>query len=333
MVWTAHHDRLHQTLRSRQLLSPHQAILLAVSGGQDSLCLARLFRDLQPKWGWKLAILHCDHRWRQDSQANAAHVQTLAQQWGLPCQIRTATPPPPSEAAARTWRYGILAEVAQTQGYSAVVTGHTASDRAETLLYNLMRGSGTDGLAALTWQRPLAPNITLVRPLLNWLRSETGQFCQDQQLPIWDDSTNADRRYSRNRIRLDLLPQLRHFNAQVDRHLAQTAELLHDDLAYLEAQATHLRQQVQQGTALHRPPLQTAAIALQRRVIRQFLQDHLPQAPTFAHIEKLAALIAAPQKSQTDPFPGGAIARVDGDWIRLFPSPSPSIPRPLGEGL
>lgn len=317
MVWTPLHDRLHQTLRSRQLLHPNQALLLALSGGQDSLCLAQLCQALQPKWGWKLAILHCDHRWRTDSAANAHHVQALAQAWHLPCQIVTAPTPPPNEAAARTWRYQTLATVAQDQGYSAVLTGHTASDRAETLLYNLMRGSGADGLAALTWQRPLAPGVDLVRPLLNWLRSETAQFCQDHRLPIWEDSTNGDRRYSRNRIRLDLLPQLRHFNAQVEQHLAQTADLLQADIAHLEAQASHLRLQIQQGRALHRPPLQTTSLALQRRVVRQFLQEHLPQAPTFAQVEKFVALLAAPQKSQTDPFPGGAIARVQGEWIRL----------------
>ncbi|MEB3272708.1 MAG: tRNA lysidine(34) synthetase TilS [Prochlorothrix sp.] len=323
MVWTAHHDRLHQTLRSRSLLHPKQSVLLAISGGQDSLCLGQLFRDLQPKWGWRLGILHCDHRWRSDSEANAQQVQAQAQHWQIPCQVVAAPTPPRGEAAARTWRYGILTEIAQTQGYGAVVTGHTASDRAETLLHNLMRGSGADGLAALTWQRPLTPEIHLVRPLLNWLRSETAQFCQDHHLLVWDDSSNHDRRYSRNRIRLDLLPQLRSFNPQVDHHLAQTADLLQADVAYLESQAQTLRLQIQQGDRLHRSPLQGAPIALQRRVIRQFLQVHLPQSPTFAHIAKLVALITAPQKSQTDPFPGGAIAQVRGEWLVLMPQPSP----------
>ena len=83
-------------------------------------------------------------------------------------------------------------------GYQYIVTGHTASDRAETLLYNLIRGSGADGLKSLTWQRPLTPAIQLVRPLLEINRAETAQFCQDLQIAIWEDSTNIDLKYALN---------------------------------------------------------------------------------------------------------------------------------------
>lgn len=326
MVWTPLHDRLHQTLRSRSLVGRSQRLLLAVSGGQDSLALWRLCLDLQPQWGWDLGIVHCDHRWRSDSAANAHQVQTLAQGWGTPCMVVVASTALPSEAAARQWRYQVFGHQAQTQGYGAVLTGHTASDRAETLLHNLMRGSGADGLGSLPWRRDLEPGLPLVRPLLNWTRQETGAFCRDFQLPVWEDSTNGDRRYGRNRLRLDVLPLLQqHFNPQVERHLSQTAELIHADVVYLEAQAQALRLQVQQHTALHRPPLQAAPLALQRRVMRQFLQAQLPQAPTFAHIEKAVALITAPHRSQTDPFPGGAIACVDQDWIRLHHPNGPTF--------
>ncbi|HEY9860174.1 MAG TPA: ATP-binding protein, partial [Candidatus Obscuribacterales bacterium] len=90
-AWTPLHAKVHQTLRSRQLLPRQQRLLIAVSGGQDSLCLARLLLDLQPKWNWQIAIAHCDHRWRADSEANAAHVQQLAQTWQVEFYQRTAT--------------------------------------------------------------------------------------------------------------------------------------------------------------------------------------------------------------------------------------------------
>ncbi|MDX2240910.1 MAG: tRNA lysidine(34) synthetase TilS [Leptolyngbyaceae cyanobacterium bins.302] len=330
--WTPLHACLHQTLKARQLLKQSQPILVAVSGGQDSLCLAKLLLDLQPKWQWQLAIVHCDHRWRADSSANAAFVQHLAQTWKLPYFQQTADEIPPTEATAREWRYAALATIAQQQGYDQVVTGHTASDRAETLLYNLIRGSGADGLQALTWQRPLVPGVTLVRPLLEITRQQTGEFCQEQQLPVWEDSTNQDLSHARNRIRLDVLTYLRtHLNPQVDRTLARTAELLQADVEFLEQEAAQLLQQASPDrVSLDRRVLQVAPIALQRRAMRQLLQALLPVPPEFEHIEKLVALIKAPNRSQTDPFPSGTIAQVQGDWIHFLSTTTTDQDAPTG---
>ncbi|MEH2387786.1 MAG: tRNA lysidine(34) synthetase TilS [Nostoc sp.] len=330
MVWTPLHAKIHRTIRSRHLFERNHRLLVAVSGGQDSLCLIKLLLDLQSRWGWHLGIAHCDHRWRSDSQANAHHVENLAKTWGTSFYLETAIAPVNSEAAARDWRYQALSAIAQANNYQYIVTGHTASDRAETLLYNLIRGTGADGLQALTWQRPLTPEIMLVRPLLEIRRIQTEQFCQEFKLPIWEDSTNQDLQYARNRIRQELLPYLReNFNPQVESALAQTAELLQAEVEYLEKAAQELRDgALGMGheedflipllpLRLNRRVLQKAPLALQRRVMRQVLQQILTDAPSFEHIEKLTALIIAPNRSQTDPFPGGAIAQVEGDWICL----------------
>ncbi|MEG4454341.1 tRNA lysidine(34) synthetase TilS [Microcoleus sp. N9_A1] len=371
--WTHLHAQVHRTLLYRQILPSNQRLLVAVSGGQDSLCLIKLLLDLQPKWGWNLAIVHCDHRWRSDSQASANHVEQLAKNWGISYYLETASDISKTEAAARQWRYQALTEIAIAHNYPYIVTGHTASDRAETLLYNLIRGSGADGLSALTWRRPLLdfrlpiadfrlgnsgenPNsqisadlrlgnqeensqskiqnlkskIYLVRPLLEITRSQTGQFCQEQKLPIWEDSTNQDLQYSRNRIRSELLPYLEtHFNPKAQQALAQTAELLRADVEYLELAASDLLQRAMSPIAdspqvnfqlpvkLNRPILREAPLALQRRAMRQLLQQILPTAPSFESVEKLTSLIVAPNRSQTDPVPGGAIARVEKPWIIL----------------
>ncbi|MGQ9869744.1 tRNA lysidine(34) synthetase TilS [Leptodesmis sp.] len=319
--WTLLHAYLHQILKDRNLLPLGQRILIAVSGGQDSLCLAKLLLDLQSRWSWELAIAHCDHRWRSDSAANADFVHTLAQSWQLPYYQQTATVELTSEAAARTWRYESLAAIAQQQNFNCIVTGHTASDRAETMLYNLIRGSGMDGLQALAWQRPLTEQIQLIRPLLSITRTQTAQFCQEMHLSLWQDSTNQDRQYARNRIRLDLLPYIQaNLNPNVEKALSQTAEVIQADVDYLEAEAKALREQASEMSTTHafnRQVLRKAPLALQRRAIRQILQQILPVAPSFNHIEKLVHLITAPSYSQTDPFPGGLIAYVEGDWIWL----------------
>ncbi|HIK05074.1 MAG TPA: tRNA lysidine(34) synthetase TilS [Trichormus sp. M33_DOE_039] len=331
MVWTALHAKIHRTIRSRRLCERHKRLLVAVSGGQDSLCLVKLLLDLQPKWEWDVGIVHCDHRWREDSQANAHHVENLAKNWGVSFYLETAAKPINSEAAARDWRYQAFIAIAEAHNYQYIITGHTASDRTETLLYNLIRGTGADGLQALTWQRPLTEQILLVRPLLEVTRKQTEHFCQEFNLPIWEDSTNQDLKYARNRIRQELIPYLQqHFNPKAELAIAQTAELLQADVEYLEQAAKQLREEAigdwglgkeNEGNSLplrlNRQVLRKAPLGLQRRVMRQVLQQILPDSPNFEHIEKFTALITAPNRSQTDPFPGGAIAQVQGDWIIL----------------
>ena len=326
-MWTSLHANIHRTIRLRDLLERNQRLLIAVSGGQDSLCLSKLMLDLQPKWGWYIGIAHCDHCWREDSQANANYVKQISQNWDIPFYLETASQSLPSEAAARNWRYEALLKIANQNNYQCIITGHTATDRAETLVYNLMRGSGADGLQALTWQRPLDDEIILVRPLLEVTRTQTGQFCQEFQLQVWEDSTNQDLKYARNRIRQELIPLLQEkFNPQVESNLARTAELLQAEVEFLEQAAKELREKAevidQENSSktllrLDRKILQKAPLALQRRAIRQVLQKIMPNSPNFEHIEKFVALINAPNRSQTDPFPGGILAVVESEWICL----------------
>lgn len=314
--WSDCHATLHQTLKARSLLPASSHVLVAVSGGQDSLCLLKLLFDLCRHWNWHLGVIHCNHQWRSDASENADHVRSLCQTWRIPAHVKTATSPLRGEAAARQWRYHCFQQLARAEHYTHVVTGHTASDRAETLLYNLVRGSSSDGLQSLRWVRSLdCTNIQLVRPLLEFTRQMTAQVCQTYQLPIWEDSTNRDRRYARNRIRLEILPYLsQHLNPRAEQHMATTAELLSDEVDYLEAAALRIYNQAidpQNCRRIDRLMLHSQHLALQRRVIRRFLQNSgLRQAPNFQQIAAVVQLITAPHCSQTSTFSGGLCVRV-----------------------
>ena len=315
IYWTRLHTKLHKVLLQRSLLPSKARILIAVSGGQDSLCLGKLLLDLRSKWGWQLAIAHCDHNWATDVGI-AQRVSQVAQSWELPLYLKTAGDLKETEAAARTWRYRALIEIAQAHEFAYIVTGHTKSDRAETLLYNLIRGAGADGLAALTWQRSLTPEIFLIRPILDLYRRETWEFCQQFELPIWFDAVNQSDRYARNRIRGELIPYLQdRFNPQVENSLAQTAEILRADVEYLEITAKELLQSVVVENRLNRLDLRQAPLAIQRRAIRQFLPTIMSRQPNFEQIEAVVNLITAPNKSRTSTLPGGAIAEAAGEWI------------------
>jgi tRNA(Ile)-lysidine synthase len=164
----------------------------------------------------------------------------------------------------------------------------------------------------------------VVRPLLDWTRQDTADFCRQFALPIWEDSTNQDTGYARNRIRLEVMPQLKqHFNPAVENTLAQTAELLTAEVDLLEQLAQDLYDGVvQTPTAsaswrIQRQGLKQAHVALQRRVMRRVLQQALPAQVSFEAVEKLVALINAPNRTQTDPFGGGLVGEVEKDWIIL----------------
>jgi tRNA(Ile)-lysidine synthase len=212
--------------------------------------------------------------------------------------------------------------------------GHTRSDRAETLLFNLLRGTGIDGLAALTWERSLTPHVKLVRPLLTVSRSETGEFCQRLQLPVWEDAANCNLNYARNRIRRELIPYLQqHFNPQVETALARMAELLRGDVEYLEATAHAVLDEGKTLTGweqpeaipmrIHRPTLRQVPLAIQRRTLRLFLKQHLRKSPDFEQVEATVRLLNAPNRTRTSTL-GKLVsseetvyAEVQGDWLCL----------------
>ncbi|MGK7942826.1 MAG: tRNA lysidine(34) synthetase TilS [Crocosphaera sp.] len=316
-MWTSFHARVHQTLKDRLILPAKNNVLIAVSGGQDSVCLLKLMRDLQTKWEWNIAIAHCDHGWASDIGI-ADHVQKLASDYNIPFYLKVASTMKETEAAAREWRYQVLRDIAEEYDFTEVVTGHTLSDRAETLLYNLIRGAGSDGLSALTWKRPLTNTINLVRPLLNISRHETLAFCEQFKLPIWEDAVNANLDYARNRIRQQLIPYLQeNFNPQVETTLAQTSEVLKLEADYLEQEAKKILDIAmdEKKSKLHREHLKSIPLALQRRVMNQFLQTIMIKKPNFEQIEAAVNLINAPRRSRTSSFPGNIILEVEENYI------------------
>ncbi|KAI8476340.1 MAG: hypothetical protein J3K34DRAFT_455864 [Monoraphidium minutum] len=155
LPWSSLHANVQRCILERKLIPRGASVLVAVSGGQDSLCLAQLLLDLAPHLNLRLAAAHCDHRMRPDSGACAAYVAKWAEERGIECWRTVARAPIQTEAEGREWRYSELARLAAAAGCTHVAAGHTATDRAETLLLNLMRGCGADGLAAMRWARPL----------------------------------------------------------------------------------------------------------------------------------------------------------------------------------
>ena len=245
-------ELLRQTrTRDRLFAAPQQdygapaTVVVAVSGGADSMALLHLLSLLQGEWSLRVVAAHFDHGLRRESAEDASFVGEMAGRWDLP--FETDRMPAGAlkeegnlEAAARKWRYRFLAQVAvdrQKGGQPVdVAVAHTANDQAETVLMNLIRGSGLHGLAGMRPERPLmlegrvVPGVRVVRPLLAVTRPEVLEYLRIHDIPWREDPTNQDRTYVRNRIRHDILPSLREINPQIVASLCRTASLLGDEL-------------------------------------------------------------------------------------------------------
>jgi len=313
-AWSADHLRLHRQLRRQpQLLPAGAPLLLSVSGGQDSMAMTGLLADLRRLHGWSLTLWHGDHGWRPESGRQARELAAWAAGEGLPLLLERAQPAPPSEDQARQWRYRRLAEVAALRGMGHVVTGHTATDRAETVLLNLARGSHRRGLASLRPSRPLhnepGSSPQLVRPLLHLCRDDTARICQSRGLPVWLDSSNEDRRYGRNRLRAEVLPVLEALYPGAQRRMSLQAERLAQEdeqqqqllalaLGALALGALDLGVSDQRGAvaaALDRRRLGLLAEANQRALVQQWLRQQGCGELAATALETLLASLAAEQ--------------------------------------
>ena len=157
-----------------------------------------------------------------------------------------------------------------------------------------------------------------MRPLLKVSRGETLEFCQQFALPIWEDAANANLDYARNRIRQELVPYLKeNFNPNVETTLSQTSEVLKAESDYLEAEANKILLSAvnDHNSKLNREVLKGVPLALQRRVIRQFLAKIMVSKPNFEQIEETVNLIDAPRKSRTSSFPGKIMLEVEENYI------------------
>ena len=321
--WSRWHHRLHQLLLDDPSLLPQgSGLLIAISGGQDSLALSRLLLDLREQHHWQLQLWHGNHNWRQDAAANAQHLQQLAAQWGLPLTVDCAEPAPKSEAAARQWRYERLQRQAETRSCPLVLTGHTATDRAETLLFHLIRGADLTGLSSLRQTRPLGAGITVVRPLLAFSRADTQACCEQMGLPVWHDSTNADRQFSRNRLRLDVIPELEALNPGATQHLARAAQLLEElegQHSALEALALEAIRREPGRTDLNRQRWQEQPIELQKRLLHRGVQQPSQQQLSAALTTEIWRQLQKPGRRPPIALSHGWQLQAEACMLKLIP--------------
>jgi len=264
-------------------------VVVAVSGGPDSLCLLHVLLQLASQRELQLHVAHLDHQLRPNSADDARFVADTAADWNVSVTIAQVdvaamadTADVGIEAAARTARLQFLAQTAQTVDAGFIALGHTLDDQAETVLMRLMRGAGPSGLAAMRPRRVLSevqdvPSLMLVRPLLATTRAEVEAYCAEHRLQPRHDPSNESPIFLRNRVRGYILPLLKTYNPSIVAALARTARACAEENDLLDQlqQAAWVEMALvdEAGIKLDRQRFEGLHPALQRRTLRQAVQQ------------------------------------------------------------
>ena len=288
------------TIQKHRMLLPGEAVLVACSGGADSVALTHFLRELAPQLKLRLSLLHLDHVLRPGSSKDLSFVRRVARQFKIPfygakrkAHQKVFPKGLSPEEAARQIRYDYFQEVSKKTGIRKIALGHHQDDQAETILMRVIQGTGLRGLQGI---RPVVQRegMTLIRPLSELSRREIRDFLRKRSIAYRKDPTNHSSRFLRNRIRRELLPLIeKRFNPQIREALCRLAETATAESAGLEAWAkkhwrNYLRSRRNGTLWLDRGPFLALPSALQFRILDRILHFLDPRSGlSFASWERI----------------------------------------------
>ncbi len=318
--------------RTGELFSPSDSLLLAVSGGIDSMVMLDLFVELSKRQGQQLSVAHVNHQLRAEAVDDAKFVESITALHGLPffCERVDVRQHAREhrlslEAAARILRYEALERMRQSAGARLIATAHTRNDQAETVLYRLLRGTGLAGLAGIAEKR-----ANLVRPLLSFSRADILDYAQHRRLKWREDASNQDLSIRRNRLRHDIIPRLaEHFNPEVVTALTRTAKIAREAHAFMQSAAEAALLQVLKDQTPERIVLDIQRINKYNRFIHAMVLRQAAQrlngsrfSPTHRHIERALKLMASTRIGARLSVGHGIEVLRDRDELVLVKSPA-----------
>lgn len=312
-------EKVREFIRRHSLLEEGERVLVAVSGGPDSLCLMGVMQTLQ----FDVQVAHFDHGLRAGSLQDSAWVNNLAQTCRLAVvsgrgDVRAfaRSHKQTIEEAARRLRYEFLYQQAGERKAIAIATGHTRDDQAETVLMHLIRGAGLHGLAGIRFKMPVdirqdaKPDhpLLLIRPLLCLTREQTEAYCRERGWEPLRDSSNQDKAFLRNRIRLEILPMLRSYNPKIIDVLCRLAELMAAQVEYLDGEIqtrwmTGVRKIGPDELSISRDLMQNAPHAIRQGIVRWMVGKLNPglQDLAYQHVERaIEFCLLSPQNGRAD---------------------------------
>ncbi|WP_372995134.1 tRNA lysidine(34) synthetase TilS [Lutispora sp.] len=235
---------VEDTIKKYNMLNHGDSIVVGLSGGPDSMCLLHVLMGLKEAWGLKIYAAHLNHQFRgRDADEDALYVKKKCEEWGIEVFIQVFNVPAyakekglSSEEAGREIRYKLFYEVAHKVGANKIAIAHNMNDNAETVLMNLFRGSGIEGLKGIE-----ATRGEIIRPLINVRRDEIEAYCHEKKLNPRIDKTNLEPIYGRNKVRLELIPYIeKHFNGNIMSTLQRLSDIVTIENDFLNKEAKKL---------------------------------------------------------------------------------------------
>jgi tRNA(Ile)-lysidine synthase len=309
--------RVRRTVAERRLLRPGDRVVVACSGGPDSVALVDVLGRLSSELGLTLVVASVDHGLRPEAAAEVERVGALAARLRLPFRaLRVTVGGGRSlQAAARDARYGALHELAAREKASRIAVGHTEDDQAETVLARLLRGASVDGIAGIAPRR----RDGVIRPLLDARRADVLAHLAHAGLDFSDDPSNRDARFFRSRIRHALLPALEAEDSRVVEHLARLADDARATRRVVRREAKRLLRAAARGEgALAVDLLRAAEPAIRRAALRAFLSSVTGKSPSRRHVEAVDHALSGRGEVRIG---AGLAARVEGGAL-LVGSPT-----------
>lgn len=320
-------ERMEELIRAEQLLPRGSRVLCAVSGGADSVCLLAALYRLRDQLGFTLSVAHYNHQLRgEESLRDENFVRELVKKQfpGVELYVDSGDVRGEAEArrsgleeTARVLRYAFLRRTAQACGADRIATAHTADDNAETILLHLCRGTGLQGLTGIA---PIRGEI--IRPLLTTTRVEVEACLAQWGLPHVEDSSNAEDRFARNRIRHQVIPVLEGLYPGFAARMTEQTSHLRRDEAYLSDQAGALAAQARfdgKGLTIPVEQLTQAPLPIGVRAVRRLLAELRGGDDTCAavHLESVLALCRSGNVSGEVHLPDGMVAQREYGRLRL----------------
>jgi len=324
------------SIKKNHLFSPGDHVLVAVSGGADSVSMLHVLHQLSDELEIKVGVAHLNHKLRgKESDKDEEFVEQLAERLQIPfvrgighVQRMAGEQGISIEMAAREVRYDFFARAAKKAGANTIATGHTSDDQAETVLLKLARGAGAGGLGGIP-RETMLKNVRIVRPLLDVSRDDVLDFMNENNLSWREDESNEDTVFLRNRVRHVILPIMeKGVNPKIKEALNRTAEIFQSENRWLdEIVAKRLAESVDQHYALQVKSVKSQPIAARRRIIRSWLiESGVPhQKIDFDAVERIDLLIQGSGRSTN--ITGSMTVKKRYGALMVVPSEGvPSIP-------